>query len=77
MDEAGVFPFEAADVACQAVKEGLAREDITHEEAYARAEKGIKESRELVKLMIDEGFIKTPPQSMLQTAFDWAVKEVR
>jgi malate dehydrogenase (oxaloacetate-decarboxylating) len=77
MDEAGVFPFEAADVACQAVKEGLARVEISHEEAYALAEKGIQESRELVKMMLDEGFIKTPPQSMLQSAFEWAVKEVK
>ncbi|MDD3806831.1 MAG: NADP-dependent malic enzyme [Candidatus Marinimicrobia bacterium] len=77
MDEAGVFPYEAADVSQQAIKEGLARVNISYGDAYSHTEKGIQETRELVKMMIDEGFIKTPPQSMLQSVFEWAVKEVK
>lgn len=77
MEEAGVFPCEAADVAMQAVKEGLARENLTRDEAFSIAEKGIRESRDLVHLMLKEDFIKTPPQEMLQSAFEWAVEQVK
>jgi malate dehydrogenase (oxaloacetate-decarboxylating) len=76
MDEAGVFPFEAADVAMKAIEEGLARVDMTREDAYANAEKDIQESRALVNHLMKENFIKQPPQEMLQEALAWAIKEV-
>lgn len=73
MDETGVFPYEAADVALQAMKEGLARLSLTREEIYAAAERDIKEARELTRMMIDGGYIQQPPQEMLQEAFEWAL----
>ena len=73
MDETGVFPYEAADVALQAMKEGLARLNLTREEIYAAAERDIKEARELTRMMIDGGYIQQPPQEMLQEAFEWAL----
>jgi malate dehydrogenase (oxaloacetate-decarboxylating) len=76
MDEAGVFSYEAADVAMQAVKEGLARVPLSREEAYHKAEKDINASRELCNHLIAEGFIASPPLTMLQEAIDWAIKEV-
>jgi malate dehydrogenase (oxaloacetate-decarboxylating) len=76
MDEAGVFPYEAADVAMKAIEEGLARVEMTRDEAYAKAEKDINESRELVRHLVNENFIKQPPVEMLQEALDWAMKEV-
>jgi malate dehydrogenase (oxaloacetate-decarboxylating) len=76
MDEAGVFPQEAADVAMQAIKEGLARVEMSREGAFAKAEDDIKYARELVKLLIDEHFIKQPPQEMLQEALEWTIREV-
>ena len=76
MDETGVFPHEAADVAMQAIQEGLARVEMTREEAFAKADADIKHARATVKLLIDEGYIKQPPQEMLQDALEWAIKEV-
>jgi malate dehydrogenase (oxaloacetate-decarboxylating) len=76
MEEASVFPEEAADVAMQAIKDGVARVKITREEAFAKAKADIDYSRSLTKTLTDTGFIKDPPQKMLQDALDWAVKQV-
>lgn len=76
MDETGVFPHEAADVAMQAIKEGLARVEMTREEAFAKADADIKYARATVKTLLDEGFIKEPPQEMLQESLEWALSQV-
>ncbi|PID58134.1 malate dehydrogenase [candidate division KSB3 bacterium] len=76
MDETGVFPNEAADVAMQAVQEGLARVNMTHEEAFAKADADITYARSTVNTLLHEGFIKQPPQDMLQEALEWALKQV-
>jgi len=77
MDEADVFPIEAADVAMQAVKDGVARIEMTWQEAYDRAKADIEYSRNMTKSLMDTGFIKTPEESMLQEALDKAILEVR
>ena len=77
MNETGVFPHEAADVAMQAIKEGLARVEMTREEAFAKADADIQHARATVKTLLDEGFIKQPPQEMLQEALQWALKQVQ
>jgi malate dehydrogenase (oxaloacetate-decarboxylating) len=76
MDEADVFPVEAADVAMQAIKDGVARKKVTWEEAYQIAKKDIEYSRSLTKSLSKEGFINDPPQEMLQGALDFAIKEI-
>jgi len=76
MDEADVFPCEAADVAMQAVKDGVARRDITYDEAYEWAKRDIKYSRDLVHKLMEEGFISYPPEGMLQEALRWAIEQV-
>lgn len=76
MDEADVFPIEAADVAMQAIKDGVARISLTYDEAYKMAKADIEYSRSLTDAMVKQGFIKQPPEAMLQEALDWAVKEV-
>jgi malate dehydrogenase (oxaloacetate-decarboxylating) len=76
MDEPGVFPHEAADVAMQAIKDGVARKIITREEAYKEAQADIKAAREMTQLLIKEGYIKAPPEKMVQEAFDWAISQV-
>ena len=76
MDEVGVFPHEAKDVAQEAIRENLARVEISQEEAFSRAEKDIKYARELVQMMMKEGFIPTPPESLLQEALDWAMQQI-
>jgi malate dehydrogenase (oxaloacetate-decarboxylating) len=76
MDEADVFPVEAADVAMQAIKDGVARRKITWDEAYEIAKKDIEYSRSLTNTLCKEGFINDPPQEMLQDALDFAIKEI-
>ncbi len=61
MDEWEVFPREAVAVGQQAMKEGVARIQLTRQEAFEKAESFIKRSRNLTKSMMKEGFIKRPP----------------
>jgi malate dehydrogenase (oxaloacetate-decarboxylating) len=75
MDERDVFPQEAADVAMQAVAEGLARADLTYEEAFEQAKADITRARETVDLLIEADLIPQPPQSMLQDALDWTIRQ--
>ena len=77
MDETGVFPTEAADVAMAAIKDGVARVPITWQEAYDRAEKDIKESRSMVTCLTQNGYIKDFPQEKIQEAFEKALTEVK
>ena len=77
MEEPGVFPYEAAEVAMQAIKEGLARITMTHEEAFKKTDEDIHYSRELVDMMIKNSFIKSPPQEMLQAAFDFTISQIK
>jgi malate dehydrogenase (oxaloacetate-decarboxylating) len=58
MDEWEVYPREAAAVAAQAVKEGLARTPMTYDEELKNAEEIIRRSRGLTTHMMEEGFIK-------------------
>lgn len=76
MDEANVFPIEAADVAIQAIKDGVARREVTWEEAFEIAKKDIEYSRNLTQSLCKEGFIDEPPQEMMQEAFNFAIKEI-
>jgi malate dehydrogenase (oxaloacetate-decarboxylating) len=77
MSEAGVFPEEAADVAMQAIADGVARVIITREQAFAKADADIKEARAMTQCLVDNKYIKQPPQEMLQEAIDWAIKQVK
>ena len=73
MDEADVFAQEAADVAMQAVAEGLARIPLTREAVFAQASADIARTRAMIQQLMDAQFIAQPPQSMLQDALDWAI----
>ena len=75
MEETGVFPHEAADVAMQAIKDGVARLDITWDEAFKKSEADIKHARSMTQLLTDKGFIKEFPEEMLQDALSWALKQ--
>ncbi|MBN1411480.1 MAG: NADP-dependent malic enzyme [Spirochaetales bacterium] len=77
MDDPGLFANEAADVAVQAIEEGVARLSMTREEIYELARKDTEHSREIVQTLMDEGLIETPPQDMLRDALKWAIEKVR
>lgn len=77
MDEAGVFPYEAAAVAMQAIEDGVARVEMTWQEAYDKAEADIQYCRNMTQKLTEEGFIKAPPQEMLQEALEFAIEQVK
>lgn len=77
MDEAGVFPHEAAAVAMQAIEDGVARVDMTWQEAYDKAETDIQYARNMTQKLTEEGFIKPPSQEMLQEVMEWAIEQVQ
>jgi malate dehydrogenase (oxaloacetate-decarboxylating) len=77
MEETEVFAQEAADVAQQAIKEGVARIALSWDEVYKRAKEDIIAARGLVEDMKKLGHIKEPPMDMLETALQEAVKAVK
>jgi malate dehydrogenase (oxaloacetate-decarboxylating) len=77
MDEASVFPSESAAVAIQAIKDGVARINMTYEEAFQKAKKDIEYSRGLTKSMMDNGYIEKPKIEMIKAALDWAIEKVK
>ena len=77
MDEPGIFTKEAADVAMQAIKDGVARvTDLTWQQVYDMAEKDIKLARETTQLLMDNHMIKDFPQEMLDASIKTAIEEV-
>jgi malate dehydrogenase (oxaloacetate-decarboxylating) len=77
MDEATVFPQEASDVAMQAIQDGVARVLLSKEEVYKRAEADITYSRKLMDTMMTGGFVRPPPQAMLDESLQWAIGQIR
>ena len=77
MNELDVFPQEAADVAMQAIKDGVARVKMTAEEVYKKTEEDQKESTAIYNSLMEAGFIDKPPLSMLEDSLKRAVDEVR
>jgi len=76
MDEVEVFPQVAADVAIQAIEDGVSRIRLTWDEAYAKAKHEIEQSRAVTALLMKEGFIKEPPLNMINSIFADVIKEL-
>jgi malate dehydrogenase (oxaloacetate-decarboxylating) len=77
MEETEVFAVEAADVAEQAVKEGVARTPLSWDEVYSRAKADIAASRALAGDLMASGHIAQPPAGMLEKALASAIASVR
>ena len=77
MEETDVFAREAADVAVQAIKEGVARTELSWDEVDNRASSDIEAARALVGDMQKLGHIKEPPAEILEAALAGAVNAVR
>jgi malate dehydrogenase (oxaloacetate-decarboxylating) len=77
MEETGVFAQEAADVAQEAIKEGVARITLTWDEVYNQAKADIAASRALVDDLSKLGHIKEPPAELLDRALAEAIKAVK
>ena len=77
MEETEVFAIEAADTAQQAIKEGVARVNLSWDEVYKHAKADIEASRSLAEDLKKLGHIKEPPTEMLQKALEQAIAAVR
>lgn len=77
MSETEVYAQEAADVAMQAIAEGVARVSMSWDEVYARAKADIATSRAMFDSLQEQGFIAKPSSAMLNEAFKWAVDQVK
>jgi malate dehydrogenase (oxaloacetate-decarboxylating) len=77
MQETEVFAIEAADVAMQAIKDGVARVELTWQEVYDTTLADIKEARAAIELLQANNFIKAPSIDMLIEARDKAVAAVK
>ncbi|MDR2094700.1 MAG: NADP-dependent malic enzyme [Treponema sp.] len=76
MEETDVFAQEAADVAEQAVREGLARIELSRDEVYRQAKQDISDARAVVDDLQKLGHIKEPPAAMLEEALKEAIKSI-
>jgi len=54
----------AAAVGAKAVEQGVARKVLSRDELYASAVTLIKQSREVTQLMMQNGIIAEPPESL-------------
>ncbi len=75
MEETEVFPKEAADVAMQAIEDGVARHNLTWQEAYDLAKEGIENARNSTHMLLENDLIKSPPPEMLEEALEWTLKQ--
>jgi malate dehydrogenase (oxaloacetate-decarboxylating) len=62
MDDWEVFPREAVAVGMKAIETGVARVKISREELWERAVRVIKRARDETKLLMEQGYIREPPQ---------------
>lgn len=77
MDETEVFAHEAADVAMEAIKNGVARIQLTWEAVYNQTLHDILEARKGIDLMMEQGLIKKPDMGMLESALAKAIEVVK
>lgn len=78
MEDLDLYPEVAADVAMQAIADGVARiTEVTREQILAKAAADIKESSELFEMMQRENFIKQPPQEIIDRCLEKAIAEVK
>jgi malate dehydrogenase (oxaloacetate-decarboxylating) len=76
MEDAALFAREAADVAEEAVKEGVARVPLSPNTVYLKAEADIAAARSMVKRLEEAGFIAKPPAELLEQAIKEAIETV-
>jgi malate dehydrogenase (oxaloacetate-decarboxylating) len=77
MEDSAVFYQQAADVAEQAEKDGVARVKISKAEVMAKAKADIEEIQNLTKVMMDQDFIKRPAEKMLDDCLDYAINQIK
>jgi malate dehydrogenase (oxaloacetate-decarboxylating) len=77
MDDMEVFPYQAAEVATEAVQSGISRIQKTWQDVYDEALADIRTVRSMMKDMMDAGWIQQIPQTLLQDALQWSLEELQ
>jgi malate dehydrogenase (oxaloacetate-decarboxylating) len=77
MEDVQVFAQEAADVAAQAIQDGVAQWRLYPNEVLRRAQKDIDQARGLVTLLMESGIVKPPPPAMLDKVLADTVDEIK
>ncbi|MFC2096120.1 NADP-dependent malic enzyme [Bacteroidota bacterium] len=77
MDDTEVFAHEAADVAMEAIKNGVARVQMTWDEVFNRTMEDIKQTRGTIDMMMENNFIPKPDTKMLEDALKVAIDTVK
>jgi malate dehydrogenase (oxaloacetate-decarboxylating) len=71
-----LFPKVAADVAMQAIKEGVALKNLTRQEVYEAAKNDIQEVQKLTKLLQDKGYIKPIEENVIREVIREVIEEI-
>ncbi len=77
MDEEDVFAHEAADVAQQAVVEGVAALPLSRDEVFNIAKRDIASARGICHRMMAEGDIEPPPEDLIEKALALTLQGTR
>lgn len=77
MDETDIFAYVAADVAMEAIKNGVARVHLTWDEVYNRTMEDIKKTRATIDVMMKNDLIQEPDIEILEDALKVAIDTVK
>jgi len=77
MEDIDIFPRVAADVALQAIKDGMARVFFSEHDLLKRAYDDIKLARDITDNLIEKEFIRTPPASLMKKALNYSIEEIK
>lgn len=61
MSEWEIYPLQAVETGLKAMEQGIARKKLTRAEIYERADIIIRRTQDVVKALMRQGFIETPP----------------
>jgi malate dehydrogenase (oxaloacetate-decarboxylating) len=77
MDETEIFAHVAADVAMEAIKNGVARVHLTWDEVFDQTLRDIKNTRATIDLMMKNNLIQEPDIKILEDALKVAIDSVK
>jgi len=61
MSEWEIYPLQAVETGLKAIQQGIARKKLSRAEMYERADSIIRRTQEVVKALMQQGFIEAPP----------------
>ena len=71
-----LFPKVTADVAMQAIKEGVALKNLTWQQVYEAAKSDIREAQELTNLLQEKGYIKQVEESVIREVLEEVIGDL-